>query len=665
MTIGHEREGRPSWTAPLAALHASARDIADRFLAAENTAIEAYRREVSAGIGEALRELGDEIEQLTGGNPTTCALVQQASAYVDAMQWVLWDLPCFAAVMRPDPGRFRRVVSACGLVYLSFRVLDDLIDRHHIYRGKHPTLLSTFSASDGRGRISEELVTLAVFLLCFDGLSRLAGMLDAGGGASTASILQRVIGSARRTIVGAILERSEEHTWTLDYYERLVHLKNVDYWRVLNAALDPTESSPLYPFLMQYYAVAQRLNDVQDHAADEVRGQPNLLTILRRQSVRETKGEAPSIDAADMLVDQFLALGSLLDSLPERERGAAALKLSESLDEARRLGLCGFEPLPLTRIERASAGEGPPSLGGIERASARLRPDVPGLVWTSTAEEFLERFGAGALEDSPCDVCGEHEQALLFRAQGFAYQRCAGCSHVRVHPRVRLDIHTRIAEESDAPADDPFLEVQRMHAEYLCRVLRRFARGPRLLDVGFGRGYLMHLAQAYGFEAYGVEGSSALSDALRPVFGRRLHRATVGDAPLPWGQFDVVVMSHVLEHMHAPQAALRHVRAALNNDGLLYVAVPDMDSIQFKIFGKRWNAISPVVHLQNFTERSLRHVLEAAGFEILSRLQHPPEPAALTNPAKRLFRDLGGTESGELAMLCRAAASSSAAPSEP
>src|SRR5262249_59435930 len=124
--------------------------------------------------------------------------------------------------------------------------------------------------------------------------------------------------------------------------------------------------------------------------------------------------------------------------------------------------------------------------------------------------------------------------------------RCMGGSHVFVSPRVRDDVRARIAADLGEMDDDPFLDAQRIQAEHLCRVFRRLARGPRLLDVGFGRGYLMHLAQGYGFQTYGLDHSAALIDRLSPVFGRRLAQVALENEasdPLPWGAFDVVAMS--------------------------------------------------------------------------------------------------------------------------
>lgn len=619
---------RETRRAAIARLRTVARETGDAFLREHAGDIERYRAEISVGLAEALAELARDVDAMSDADTLTHALIGQTREYIDWMQWTLWDLPCFAVVLQPEPERFRRSAVACGLVYLSFRVVDDLLDRHYLYRGKRSTLLATFTQSHGGGHESEGLTVLAALLLSFEGLNRLIALVEPGHGGDAAATLRAAVASARRTIVGAVMERGHQEAWSTERYQRLIELKNVDYWRILNAALDPDGTSPLHAFLTDYYTLAQRLNDVQDHTSDEARGQPNFVSILRGQGTG-----APTMELVEeALARDFLRLAETLAALPARERGAAALKLAESLDEADRLGL--FRP-----FEPAD-----------EHGHEPLR-----IAWDATAEEVLERAGPDALEDVGCAVCTGAQNVRVFRKHGFAYRRCTDCSHVYVSPRVRHDVRERIGDELDGLYDDPFLDVQRIQAEYLCRVLRRLARGPRLLDVGFGRGYLLHLAQAHGFEAYGVDSSAALLERLRPVFGRRLARAVAGRDSLPWGEFDVVVMSHVLEHLADPDRALEHARDALHGDGLLYVAVPDMNSVQFRIFGKRWDPVSPIVHLQYFTETSLRRLLARCGFEVVSRIEHPPEPPMCATPSTRLFRALGGSESGELGLLCRPA----------
>ncbi len=91
----------------------------------------------------------------------------------------------------------------------------------------------------------------------------------------------------------------------------------------------------------------------------------------------------------------------------------------------------------------------------------------------------------------------------------------------------------------------------------------------------------------------------------------------------------------------------------MNRGGVLYVAAPDIESLQFRVFGNRWDAINPVAHYHFFCENSLSKLLVDCGFEIIGRARHPPLRGKGQTRWMRLFRQLGGDESGELAMLAR------------
>jgi 2-polyprenyl-3-methyl-5-hydroxy-6-metoxy-1,4-benzoquinol methylase len=263
-------------------------------------------------------------------------------------------------------------------------------------------------------------------------------------------------------------------------------------------------------------------------------------------------------------------------------------------------------------------------------------------------------WGPGALEDAACEVCGSRERKRMMEFRGFTYHTCLGCSHVYVAPRVRLDLLLEMASQLEHEDEtNDFLDVQRIFAEPICHLLRLRAPGSRLIDLGFGRGHIMRLARAYGFEVYGMDSSSHLLRQLEPEFGNRLAHGTLGADAIPWGRFDVVVMSHVVEHLTNPGRVLREVQSKLSPGGVLYVAVPDIGSLQFQIFGKYWDAINPMVHMQYFNEASLSRLLRDSGFEGLERIRFPPLPRSMKPKWMQLFRELHGDESGELAMVAQ------------
>ena len=323
----------------LAALRSDLEREAEAFRDAHEAALEAYRREVSAGVQQALADFRDDLGRTSGENALCRALADGTADYVDWFQWALWDLPAFAVALRPAPEDFRRAVASCGMVYLSIRLLDDVVDRHFLYRGKRRTLLASLSDLP-EGARADALTLLAGVLLCLHGVSRLLADGEGGGAAGERAhrMLRRVVDCAHRVLIGLVLELSAPESWDEAYYERLVELKNVDYSRILIAALDPAGRSPLAGFLDGYYALAQRLNDVEDHAQDEQRGQPNLLALVRARGARG--GEVDVWREAEAAVGAaFLDLAEESAALPAAERGVARLKLHESLETACRLGL--------------------------------------------------------------------------------------------------------------------------------------------------------------------------------------------------------------------------------------------------------------------------------------------------------------------------------------
>ena len=614
---------------------------ASEFTARHQERIDGYRREISVGMDEALRRLRDDIEALSGGNPLAVRVGEETAEYADWMQWSLWDLPAVAVAIEPDPAVFRRAVTACGLVYTAIRVFDDLVDRHYWYKGRHATLLGAVSEDHTRPHQAMALNSLAGLLLCFDGLDRLSDPDDP----ALAATRRLLVASLRRAVVGAIMEFTDQREWSLEDYRRLVRLKNVDYWRGLYAAVDPELRSPLYPFLELYYEVAQYLNDVGDYPADLASGQPNLVALHRLRAgdgavchpLDGGTGGPAGAAVEGFLADNYLTLARMAAALPPVERGVAQLKLHESLTRARGLGLLGRPQAP------------PPTGPAAPPAAA-----APRLFWYSEAHDVVEQAGPEALVDVGCGVCGTDGRRLLFHKQGFAYHRCAECGHVYVSPRVSGAVQAgMLLDLDDLACEDTYLEVQRIYAETICQLLRERTPGARLLDIGFGRGYLMQMAQVYGFEVYGIDGSHAHVADLRPQFGHRVVQGVLGRDEIPWDEMDVVAMSHILEHVTDPSAVMAHVRARMAPGGWVYVAVPDLGSTHFAIFGKRWDAVNPLAHLQNFTEGSLRHLLEACSFARIERIRHPPVDEDVAPRWMRLMRQLGGSESSELLMLAR------------
>src|SRR5439155_9469484 len=404
----------------------------------------------------------------------------------------LWDLPYFVVPIGPYPEPLRSRIAGCGYVYLVGRVIDDALDRHFTYKSKRSPLFSLVIDQSPTAQEADRLAFLSGLLLCAEGLSRLAE----SGSDDMIVVLRKVLHSFRRAVIGAMMEHTRPEHWNAEFYERLVFLKNVDFWRCLYTAVDPERTSPLYPFLERYYALAQKFNDVVDFPEDVRRGQPNLLSLYLQPGNGSKRPQAPSGRALHVpeevereLALALLDLGRRCESMPDIERDVARLKLAESLRGAFQIGLFA---VPAEPADHAS--------------SVEIATEPPPLFWYSSLEEVVGYWGPGSLEDPACEVCGSRERKGTMELRGVTYHTCLGCTHVYVAPRVRLDLLQDMASRLEHQDDhNEFLDIQKIFAEPICHLIRLRAPGNRLLDLGFGRGHIMRLARAYGFEVYGMD----------------------------------------------------------------------------------------------------------------------------------------------------------------
>ncbi len=142
------------------------------------------------------------------------------------------------------------------------------------------------------------------------------------------------------------------------------------------------------------------------------------------------------------------------------------------------------------------------------------------------------------------------------------------------------------------------------------------------MDIGASAGVLLQAFQeAYGCEVTGVEPG----DAYR-AFAAKQGLAMFPSLPelvehRP-ERFDLVSLSHVLEHLPEPVATLQTIRRdLLTPDGVLLLEVPNFyahDSYE-------------LAHLACYTPHTLREVVGQAGFDTLRMVRHGVPRSAMLN----------------------------------
>ena len=141
------------------------------------------------------------------------------------------------------------------------------------------------------------------------------------------------------------------------------------------------------------------------------------------------------------------------------------------------------------------------------------------------------------------------------------------------------------------------------------------------LEIGCATGYLVELAKRRGFDARGIEISEYAASIARKLTMRPIFTGTIEDALehsfiLP-NSIDVIVMSHVIEHVDSPRQTLNALFSALRSGGIAVVRCPDIGGLDAKLWGKKWEGLRVPYHFYHFTPASLQGYLTESGFEVL------------------------------------------------
>jgi SAM-dependent methyltransferase len=199
--------------------------------------------------------------------------------------------------------------------------------------------------------------------------------------------------------------------------------------------------------------------------------------------------------------------------------------------------------------------------------------------------------------------------------------RCPDCGCGFVHP---VELADYGAEPAGGEAALAFYLQQGAGLWGITANLAALGRPPgtRLLEVGCGFGFGLDFARrALGWDILGLDPSPFAAAGRRqfslPIESRYL---APDDAALR-GQFDVVMVSEVIEHVASPPDFIRTLRAALREGGTLLLTTPDIDAARPDTpRGLLVPLLSVGYHLVLQSAASLATLLREAGFaEILVR----------------------------------------------
>ncbi len=262
----------------------------------------------------------------------------------------------------------------------------------------------------------------------------------------------------------------------------------------------------------------------------------------------------------------------------------------------------------------------------------------------SAGDVEVARQSSGEPADGSCVSCGH---ALLRAVRRYrtttkpgrqifsdcSLYECGNCGLVQVSPRPTLAelaeyyavdyreglcAGSDVADSTKFPKDNLFYYNRGQSAAEL--IGNQLANHPlRILDVGAGWGHILHaLGQRFpNSTRYAIELSEVCIRHLRSLGIEVFAEAAEDVLPRIDQTFDLIVISHVLEHVLDPLRMIRQLHDRLAPGGHLFVEVPHIPADSPRRYPDHvWAPRFDEPHITFFSPATLSGALESAGLEV-------------------------------------------------
>jgi len=184
---------------------------------------------------------------------------------------------------------------------------------------------------------------------------------------------------------------------------------------------------------------------------------------------------------------------------------------------------------------------------------------------------------------------------------------------------------------------EPYFDQEAVHHAYfrqkIAEISKRITNHDlriTLLDIGCASGVLLEEAQKVGMKVTGIDisrdvvafckkrglmalaGTVATVKNLRPAF------------------FDVITAFQVIEHERDPLNTVKRIYKLLKKGGIVVLATPNYGGVWRKVMGPRWFGFAHPEHVVLFDFKTMKLLLEKAGFKDIEVRADSPRPFPLS-----------------------------------
>ena len=234
-------------------------------------------------------------------------------------------------------------------------------------------------------------------------------------------------------------------------------------------------------------------------------------------------------------------------------------------------------------------------------------------------------------EKQHCKICGSLDSSFVLETSGVdilsstmcTLRKCSSCgvfflgvSHI-ANERKKVD-REEFYQEKQSVLHKLFLFYLGLLMELRARKIERVKKAGDILDVGCGSAWFLKAMQRRGWDCYGVDFSANAIASAKKGNDLTLFCDGFEEAPLAQGSFDAITFWQSFEHMPDPKKTLEKAHTLLRDSGVLFISVPNVESIEARMGLTCWFGFELPRHKFLFSKKTLTRALEESGFTVRS-----------------------------------------------
>lgn len=222
------------------------------------------------------------------------------------------------------------------------------------------------------------------------------------------------------------------------------------------------------------------------------------------------------------------------------------------------------------------------------------------------------------IKNYPCPICNGYGARIIHselrKLVTYYYSICKNCGFVFQNLRYNREHYEKLPYQSP----ENYAEHAKNRADYIYDFIEDYIPEPKtnLLDIGAGKGGVLYYLQKKiknieTATGYTLHEDKPISKKLGMIYKNfeDYHKADFHFDK----KYNVVIMSHIVEHFYNLKIALKNIRQVTDENALIYVEVPN-----FYWCEVRSPSVFTPEHLSYFTPTSLLNLFQQNGFAAIN-----------------------------------------------